>query len=181
MRVWKRSGVARHSPAVERKAASSLPSVSRTSTQEPKTPQASLGFLRRARITRGVELQRIAQEGKRFRTTHLEVRAIASPLVSPQGTRTRVGLIVPRFRQTAVLRNRLKRRLRELSRTRLLVTDVAADVVIRIRPDAYQATFASLTLDMERAITLLVRWRALLQDSSEEALDTTVRRDSSDT
>ena len=32
----------------------------------------------------------------------------------------RVGLIVPRHRQTAVARNRLKRRLRELTRLRLL-------------------------------------------------------------
>jgi ribonuclease P protein component len=80
--------------------------------------------------------------------------------VSLPGLRTRVGLIVPRFRQSAVLRNRLKRRLRELSRLRLLTSDVPADVVIRIRPGAYQASFAELSEQMHRVITQLVRWDA---------------------
>ena len=99
------------------------------------------------------------REGKRLRTTHLEVRAIASPLASPSGTRTRIGLIVPRFHQSAVSRNRLKRRLRELSRTRLIPSDLAADVVIRIRPDAYRADFAALAQDIDRALGQLARWR----------------------
>jgi len=79
--------------------------------------------------------------------------------VHPSGLRTRVGLIVPRFRHSAVARNRVKRRLRELSRTRILPADVAADVVIRIRPEAYQARFASLATDIDRVITQLQRWR----------------------
>jgi ribonuclease P protein component len=76
----------------------------------------------------------------------------------------RIGLVVPRFRHSAVARNRLKRRLRELSRTRLLPTDVAADVVIRIRPDAYRATFADLVADIDRAVVQLVRWRGTVPD-----------------
>ncbi|PYP79728.1 MAG: ribonuclease P protein component [Gemmatimonadetes bacterium] len=111
-------------------------------------------------MTRGAELQRIAEEGKRIRTTLLEVRVSASPLVLPTGTRTRVGLVVPRFRQSAVARNRVKRRLRELSRTRLLPADVAADVVIRIRPEAYRATFSALATDVERILSQLIAWRA---------------------
>jgi len=70
-----------------------------------------------------------------------------------------VGLIVPRFRQSAVARNRVKRRLRELSRTRILPTDVAADVVIRIRPEAYRAPFASLATDVDRVVTQLRQWQ----------------------
>jgi ribonuclease P protein component len=93
----------------------------------------------------------------------------------------RVGLIVPRFRQSAVKRNQLKRRLRELSRTRLLITGVAADVVIRIRPDAYTATFESLALDMDRAIEQLVRWRAQLQGSPTAAADSIPSAEPSDT
>ncbi|MDB4885632.1 MAG: Ribonuclease [Gemmatimonadetes bacterium] len=57
-------------------------------------------------------------------------------------------------------RNRLKRRLRELSRLRLLPADVAADVVLRIRPDTYDASFEALTADVDRALAQLVRWRA---------------------
>jgi ribonuclease P protein component len=74
-------------------------------------------------------------------------------------------LIVPRFRHSAVERNQLKRRLRELSRTRLLLADVAADVVIRIRPDAYRATFSELATDIDRAIVQLVRWRPTVPDT----------------
>jgi ribonuclease P protein component len=71
----------------------------------------------------------------------------------------RVGLVVPRFKQSAVDRNRLKRRLRELARLRLLPTDIAADVVLRIRPDAYRASFEALATDVDRALAQLARWR----------------------
>jgi ribonuclease P protein component len=84
---------------------------------------------------------------------------IASPLVHPAGMRTRVGLIVPRFRQSAVARNRVKRRLRELSRTRILPSDLATDVVIRIRPEAYRAAFGQLASDVDRALVQVRRWR----------------------
>lgn len=150
----------------------SSPFASRTSTPAPDTPAASLGFPRAARITRGAELQRIAREGKRIRTTHLEVRAAASPLARPAGTRTRIGLVVPRFKHSAVDRNRLKRRLRELSRTRLLPADVAADVVLRIRPDTYNAPFAALTADVDRALVQLQRWRATVVSADNDVADT---------
>jgi ribonuclease P protein component len=71
----------------------------------------------------------------------------------------RVGLVVPRFKQSAVARNQLKRRLRELTRVRFLPSDLPADVVVRIRPEAYRATFDLLTVDMVRALGQLTRWR----------------------
>jgi ribonuclease P protein component len=78
--------------------------------------------------------------------------------VSSVETPTRVGLIVPKFRQSAVMRNRLKRRLRELSRIRLLTARLRADIVIRIRPNAYQTTFAVLSLEMDQLLAQLIRW-----------------------
>jgi ribonuclease P protein component len=83
---------------------------------------------------------------------HLDVRAVASPLGHP-----RVGLVVPRYSGSAVDRNRLKRRLRELVRTRLLPVAPSVDVVIRARRDAYAASFDALEADMTRATTQLVR------------------------
>jgi ribonuclease P protein component len=65
---------------------------------------------------------------------------------------------VPRYKHTAVARNRLKRRLRELSRLRLLPADIAADVVVRVRPEAYDASFDALVLDIGRALDQLRRW-----------------------
>ena len=99
----------------------------------------------------------------------------------PPGTCTRVGLIVPRFRHSAVARNQLKRRLRELSRIRLIPSDVAADVVIRIRPDAYRAAFADLGLDIDRTLVQLVRWRATVPDVSISVSSQAQASQSSDT
>jgi ribonuclease P protein component len=90
-------------------------------------------------------------------------------------------LIVPRFRHSAVARNQLKRRLRELSRIRLIPSDVAADVVIRIRPDAYRAAFADLGLDIDRALVQLVRWRATVPDVTMSARGEAQASQSSDT
>jgi ribonuclease P protein component len=83
---------------------------------------------------------------------HLDVRAVASPLGHP-----RVGIVVPRYSGSAVHRNRLKRRLRELVRTRLLSMTLSVDVVIRARPEAYAASFADLVTDIMRAVTQLLR------------------------
>jgi ribonuclease P protein component len=74
----------------------------------------------------------------------------------------RVGLVVPRHRQSAVARNRLKRRLRELARVHLLPTDLPADIVLRIRPEAYDATFEVLRADILRALAQLTRWSSAL-------------------
>ncbi len=81
----------------------------------------------------------------------------------------RIGLVVPRFKRSAVERNLLKRRLRELSRLRLLPSDVAADVVLRIRPEAYRASFDALTADVERALGQLLRWRPTVAEPAAPA------------
>jgi ribonuclease P protein component len=83
---------------------------------------------------------------------HLDVRIVASPLGHP-----RVGVVVPRYSRSAVDRNRLKRRLRELVRTRLLPVLASVDVVIRARPDAYAASFAALGDAVDRAAVQLPR------------------------
>ena len=69
-----------------------------------------------------------------------------------------MGLIVPRHRHTAVDRNRLKRRLRELARVHLLPARLPFDVVVRIRPEAYDASFEQLRTDVDHALAQLTRW-----------------------
>lgn len=63
--------------------------------------------------------------------------------------------MVPKHRKTAVARNRLKRRLREIGRTQLLPalhgTGLHMDVLVRARPEAYTATFGDLRQEL-RAI-----------------------------
>lgn len=53
----------------------------------------------------------------------------------------RVGLIVPKYARSAVERNTLKRRLREISRRDLLPVLAPVDVVLRARPEAYDASY----------------------------------------
>ena len=82
--------------------------------------------------------------------------------------------MVPKFKHSAVDRNRLKRRLRELSRTRLIPSDMAADIVLRIRPDTYGATFEALAADVERALQQLLRWRATIAEPAPAEVDASV-------
>jgi ribonuclease P protein component len=96
----------------------------------------------------------VAREGKRIRTKHLEVRAVASLLHHP-----RVGFIVPKHTQGSVERNRLKRQLREIVRVDLLSRLGALDVVVRARAEAYDAPFGTLRSELfsagERLLSLV--------------------------
>jgi ribonuclease P protein component len=60
----------------------------------------------------------------------------------------RMGLIVPKFQSTAVARNRLRRRLREVWRRELQPHQPACDLVIRARREAYAAAFEELQRDL---------------------------------
>jgi ribonuclease P protein component len=66
------------------------------------------------------------------------------------GGTARVGIIVPRHKHSAVDRNRLKRRLRELVRTRLLPSLPPVHIVVRARAEAYGDDFAALARQIER-------------------------------
>ena len=61
---------------------------------------------------------------------------------------------MPKHKRTAVLRNRLKRRLREAGRRellpRLMQAEVALDVMIRTRPEAYDVSYETLRLEVAR-------------------------------
>jgi ribonuclease P protein component len=65
-----------------------------------------------------------------------------------------VGLIVPRYKHSAVDRNRLKRRLREIVRTGVLprLGTQPVDVVVRALPHAYEAPFETLRDQLTRTV-----------------------------
>lgn len=68
----------------------------------------------------------------------------------------RVGIIVPRHGQTAVRRNLLKRRLRELVRTMLIPLNASKDILIRCRRTAYECSFDELKLQLTSVQTELM-------------------------
>jgi ribonuclease P protein component len=67
-------------------------------------------------------------------------------------------LVIPRFKHSAVARNRVKRRLRELARTQILPTALAVSIVLRIRPEAYSASFGALSKDVLQMVEQLRQW-----------------------
>ena len=78
---------------------------------------------------------------------HLDVRVLASPLAL-----SRIGIVVPLHQHSAVDRNRLKRRLRELARLELLPAlrgNAAIDIAIRARREAYSSTMDALRTDID--------------------------------
>lgn len=78
--------------------------------------------------------------------------------MEPDGGRSlpRVGWVVPKYGYRSVARNRLKRRLREIARRRVLVGLRAAgsdaEVVVRVRRAAYRATYRDLEAQWTGAI-----------------------------
>jgi ribonuclease P protein component len=72
-----------------------------------------------------------------------------------QSGQPRMGLIVPKFQSSAVARNRLRRRLREIWRRDIQPSQPAGDLVIRARPEAYAVGFDGLR-------SQLVAWRDAL-------------------
>lgn len=62
----------------------------------------------------------------------------------------RLGLIVPRYQSTAVARNRLRRRLKEIWRRDLQAGIPAWDLVVRARRQAYQASFDALRRQLQQ-------------------------------
>lgn len=81
-----------------------------------------------------------------MRTTHLDLAWRPGP-----ASHARAAIIVPRYQFTAVARNRLRRRLREILRRGVLATLPPIDVVVRAKRAAYGAPFALLRAELADA------------------------------
>ena len=79
-----------------------------------------------------------------MQTERLDARVSASLLLHP-----RVGVVVPKYRRNIIDRNRTKRRLRELARTRMLPILGRIDVLLRAKPEAYGASFDQLSREVD--------------------------------
>jgi ribonuclease P protein component len=91
------------------------------------------------RLARASDIRRCLTDGRRHRAAHLEIIWTENATGHP-----RMGLIVPRFQSSAVARNRLRRRLKEIWRREIQARQPAWDVLVRARPAAYQADFGLL-------------------------------------
>ncbi len=66
---------------------------------------------------------------------------------------TRVGFVVSRAVGPAVVRNRVKRRLRHLMRDRLSVIPAGAHLVVRANPAAANAEYADIARDLDQCLS----------------------------
>ncbi|HTO72245.1 MAG TPA: ribonuclease P protein component [Gemmatimonadales bacterium] len=94
-------------------------------------------------MARLADLRRCQNEGRRRRSRHLEIMWAENNTGHP-----RMGLIVPRFQETAVARNRLRRRLREVWRREIMNAQPAWDVLVRARRESYAASFDILRSEL---------------------------------
>jgi ribonuclease P protein component len=110
-------------------------------------------------LRRRADFDRVFQHGRHNSRRLLAVRSIPNQV----GT-TRFGYAVSKRVGKAVVRNRVRRRLREI--TRSLPLAEGFDVVITARPEAAEADFQALKAETE----LLFRRARLLQPSTAESV-----------
>lgn len=85
------------------------------------------------------------QTGRSRRTPRLDISWRENDVGHP-----RLAVVVPRYGQTVVRRNRLRRRLRDIARRRVLPALAPLDLVIRSRASAYGADFDEVARDLEQ-------------------------------
>ena len=114
-----------------------------------QAPESLTGerYPRRVRLARSAELAACWEEGRRWRTPHLELAWRPNHTGHP-----RIAFVVPRFQFTAVARNRLRRRLREILRREALATLPSVDLVVRTKRVAYSAPLLSLRAELLESV-----------------------------
>jgi ribonuclease P protein component len=102
-----------------------------------------------ARLTRRSEYLLLQRDGRRRHTAHLVIiRQAAS------GTRSRLGVTVSKRVGNAVVRNRVKRLLREAFRRRQLSIRPSTNVVVIAKPGAETLTYAQAAAEFAKALDL---------------------------
>lgn len=101
------------------------------------------GLPRSWRLTRAPDLTAVIRHGRRHRTPKLDISWRGNEIGHP-----RLGVVVPRHGRTAVARNRLRRRVREIARRQVLADIGAIDLVIKARSAAYTSSFGDLAAEL---------------------------------
>jgi len=133
-------------PGAEPRAATNSPSA----TKEPFGTPISFGFPKSVRILKSADFRKAYNEGTRFTSRCFAafcLRVRRQPSDGP-----RLGFTVPRAFGKAVLRNRVKRRIREALRVRLLDVAPEWDIVINPRRPAIAAPVEELRREVDRLV-----------------------------
>lgn len=110
-------------------------------------PAEDAGLARGERLRSRRDYERLAHEGRRVASAHFVVSA-ARRAGTPEDERPRLGVTVSRRVGKAVVRNRVKRRVREVFRTRRALLPGLADVVVIARPGAGDLSAAEVDTEL---------------------------------
>ena len=142
-RGWPRRADARYSSAAAQRAAHALQSRSRPSSQANPPVRAQLSFAAADRLHRSAEFLRLQRDGVRFQSPHFVVYASR---LEREPERSRLGITVSRRIGNSVVRNRVKRRVRECFRKGLRASlPVGMSIVVIARGGAGALESAAIT------------------------------------
>jgi len=104
------------------------------------------------------EFKRVMRSGRRAGGATLSGHLLAADAgLVPEDASPKVGFVVSRAVGSAVVRNRVKRRLRELMRRRLASLPGGCLLVVRAHPAAAGARQADLAADLDLVLGRLMR------------------------
>jgi ribonuclease P protein component len=112
----------------------------------PEEKRERYRFPRASRLSRTAEFKLVKQAGKSWTGRHL----VLGVLAQPEATRARVGIVTTRKVGMAVVRNRIRRRIREVFRLHQFDLISGVWLVTIARPSAATASFQDLERDWLR-------------------------------
>ena len=113
-------------------------------------PATGLSFPREARLVRRGEFDAVYRAGKRLSTSHFTVFVRSNELAT-----SRFGFSIKKALGGAVVRNRIRRRVREIVRCRRQEIPSGWDIVIHPKNSVAKAPFAALAEDLMQVLKKL--------------------------
>ena len=116
-----------------------------------------ISFPRSGRLLRHADFERVYKQGRRHFSATMTVFYLARTAAGskPISSAPRVGFTVGRSLGGAVVRNRMKRRLREAVRLAQVAQAGAVDVVINPKKSLLAAEFAAVLNEVKRAFVVI--------------------------
>lgn len=131
----------------------------RASAQGPRQAVCLTLLAQVHRMRRGEDFQATVRSGRKARASsvvvHLDVPADAGPALGGGSTREKplIGFVVTKSIGPAVVRNRVKRRLRHLMRSRVHQLPSGARLVVRALPSSASRPYGVIAADLDLALS----------------------------
>jgi ribonuclease P protein component len=124
---------------------------------------AGAHFPKTSRLLKHADFDLVYQNGKRQFSGHMTVFSLRRAAGAP-----RVGFTVGRVLGNAVVRNRIKRRLREAVRRNLPALPGPVDLVINPKKSVLTLEFAQLESEIAKAFEKISRQSSVVRPQAEE-------------